>query len=76
MITHNGFQPLASIITERFDNTQKINLAIISGKIVNKCVKKRQHKIKQTNHRPVFKMTIKVKDTSKKDRVELKTYIH
>ena len=69
--THNGFQPLSSIImTERFDNSLKINLAIISGKRVKKC-QVRQHKIKQTKYWSVFKETIKVKD--KKDKVELKT---
>ena len=47
---HNDFQPLASIMTERFDNTQNINLTIISGKRIKKNVEKRQHKIKQTNY--------------------------
>ena len=36
---------------KRFDSTQKINLAIISGKRILKNVEKRQHKIKQTNYR-------------------------
>ena len=67
---HNDLQPFACIITEKFNNTQKMNLAIISGKKVKKSVEKRQHKIKQTNYLQVLK------ETSKKDRVELKPYIH
>ena len=63
--THNGLQLLARIITERFNNSQIINLTIISGKRVKKSVEKRQHKINQTNHRPVFKETIKVEDKQK-----------
>ena len=47
---HNDFQPFSCIMTERFDNTQKINLTIISGKRIKKSVEKRQHKIKQTNY--------------------------
>ena len=43
----NDLQPFACIMTKRFDNTQKINLAIISGKRIKKNVEKRQHKIKQ-----------------------------
>ena len=62
---HNGCQPFACIMTERFDNTQKINLTIISEMRVKKSVEKRQHKIKQTDHRPVFKETIKVKNKKK-----------
>ena len=63
---HNDFQPFACIMNERFDNTQKINLTIISGKrIIIKNVEKRQHKIKQTNFWTVFKETIKVKDKKK-----------
>ena len=72
---HNDFQPFACIMTERFDDTQNINLTIISEKRVKKSVKKRQHKIKQTNYLLVFKETIKVK-TSIKDKVELKPYIY
>ena len=63
---HRGFQLLTSIITERFDNTLKINPTIISEKRVKKSVKKRQHKIKQTNYRPIFKETIKSKKTKKR----------
>ena len=70
---NNDFQPFAFIMTERFDNTQKINLTIISGMRVKKSVEKRQHKIKQTDHRLVFKETIKVENKKKKKkRVELK----
>ena len=45
---------------------QKINLTIILGKIIKKSVKIELHKIKQTNHRQVFKETIKVEVTRKK----------
>ena len=62
----NDFQPFACIMTEKFDNTQKINLTIISGKRIKKSVEKRQHKIKQTNYLPVFKETIKVEDKHKR----------
>ena len=72
---YNDLQPFACIITQRFDSTQKINQAIISGKRIKKNVKKRQLKIKQTNYYPVFKRQSKQK-TSKKDRVELRPYIH
>ena len=72
---YNDLQPFACIMTNRFDSTQKINLAIISGKKIKKNVEKRQHKIKQTNYWQVFKETIKVED-KQKDRVELKPYIH
>ena len=47
---YNDLQPFACIMTKRFDNTQKINQAIISGKKIKKNVEKRQHKIKQTNY--------------------------
>ena len=47
---HNDFQLFACIMNERFESTQKINLAIISGKRIKKNVEKRQHKIKQTNY--------------------------
>ena len=63
---YNDLQPFACIMTKRFDSTQKINLAIISGKRIKKNVKKRQLKIKQTNYYPVFKETIKVEDKQKK----------
>ena len=63
---HNDFQPFVCIMTERFDNTQNINLTIISSKRVKKSVEKRQHKIKQTNYWPVFKETIKVEDKQKR----------
>ena len=53
-------------MTKRFDSTQKINLAIISGKRIKKNVEKRQHKIKQTNYWQVFKETIKVEDKQKR----------
>ena len=46
----NDLQPFACIITEKFDNTQKINLIIISVERIKKSVEKRQHKIKQTNY--------------------------
>ena len=65
---HNDFQPFACIMTEKFDNTQKINLTIILGKRIKKSVEKRQHKIKQINNWPVFKETVKVEN----NRVELK----
>ena len=46
---HNDFQPFVCIVTERFDNSWKINLTIISGKRVKKSVKKIQQKlIRQT----------------------------
>ena len=64
--THNGFKPLANIITERLNNTQKINLNIISGKRVKKSIKKRLHKIKQTNNWPVIKQAIIVEDKLKR----------
>ena len=47
---YNDLQPFACIMTKRFDSTQKINQAIISGKKIKKNVEKRQHKIKQTNY--------------------------
>ena len=72
---YNDLQPFACIMTKRFDSTQKINLAIVSGKRIKTNVEKRQHKIKQTNYWQVFKETIKVED-KQKDRVELKPYIH
>ena len=62
---YNDLQPFACIMTNRFDSTQKINLAIISGKRIKKNVEKRQHKIKQTNYWQVFKETIKVEDKQK-----------
>ena len=34
---YNDLQPFACIMTKRFDSTQKINLAIISGKKKKKC---------------------------------------
>ena len=43
---YNDLQPFACIMTKRFDSTQKINLAIISGKKIKKNVEKRQHKNK------------------------------
>ena len=70
---HNDFQPFAFIMTERFDNTQKINLTIISGMRVKKNVEKRQHKIKQTDYRLVFKETIKVEN---KEKIELSWNLH
>ena len=63
---HNDFQTFAWIMTERFDNTQKINLTIISCKRVKKNFKKTQHKIKQTNYLLVFKETIKIEDKQKR----------
>ena len=63
---HNDFQTFAWIMTERFDNTQKINLTIISGKRVKNNFKKTQHKIKQTNYLRVFKETIKIEDKQKR----------
>ena len=62
---YNDLQPFACIMTKRFDSTQKINLAIISGKRIKKNVEKRQHKIKQTNYWPVFNETIKVEEKQK-----------
>ena len=62
---YNDLQPFVCIMTKRFDSTQKINLAIISGKRIKKNVEKRQHKIKQTNYWQVFKETIKVEDKQK-----------
>ena len=38
---YNDLQPFACIMTNRFDSTQKINLAIISGKRIKKNVEKR-----------------------------------
>ena len=38
---HNDLQSFACIITEKFDNTQKINLTIISEKRIKKSVEKR-----------------------------------
>ena len=68
---HNGFQPLVSIKAESFDNTLKVQFKYYSEKRVKKRVKKRQHKIKQTNYWPVFKETIKVEDKQKRySRVE------
>ena len=60
--THNCFQPLASIITERIDNTLKVQSHYYLRETVKKSVKKRQIKIKQRNHSPVFNETIKVGD--------------
>ena len=37
---YNDLQPFACIMTKRFDSTQKINQAIISGKKIKKNVKK------------------------------------
>ena len=48
--THNGFQPLASIITERFDNSLKYQSNYYLREESKKSVKKRQHKIKQTKY--------------------------
>ena len=73
--THNGFQSLASIITERFYNTLKDQSNYYLKEESKISVKKRQYKIKQTNYWPVFKVTIKVVD-KQKDRVELKSYIY
>ena len=47
---HNDFQPFDCIMAEKFDNIQKFNLTIISGKRVKKSFDKRQHKIKQINY--------------------------
>ena len=63
---HNGFQPFACIMNEKFDNILKINLTIISGKRVKQSVEKRQHKIKQINYWPVLKEAIKVEDKQKR----------
>ena len=60
---HNNFQPFACIKAERFDNTLQSNYYLIEESKKN--VKKRQHKIKQTNHRPVFKETIIEEDKQK-----------
>ena len=73
--TQNGLQFLASIITERFDNSLKDQSNYYLREESKKSAKKRQHKIKQTNHKPVFKETIKVED-KQKNTVELKPYTH
>ena len=59
-------QLLASIITDRFDNTLKVQSDYYIRKESKNCVKKLQHKLNQTNHRPVFKETIKVEEKLKK----------
>ena len=66
--THNCFRLLASIITEKFDNTLKNQYIYYLRKESKKRVKKRQHKIKQTNYRHGFKETIKVEDKQKRYR--------
>ena len=60
------FLHLASIITERFDNTLKDQFNYFLREESKKSVKKRQHKINQTNYWIVFKDTIKVKRQAKR----------
>ena len=73
--TQSGFQPFASIITERLDNIQIYESNNYLREEIKKECKRTLQKIKQTNLWLVFKETSKVKKTNK-NTVELKPYIH